>query len=109
MKLGGFKQLPVVKDGNLVGIVTDRDFRRPQLADDFESWEHLYRISDFYTVEEIMKSEVVTIQEDASLRDAAIIFNEKEFNSLPVISSRSGKLVGIVTVRDVLKAILNRL
>lgn len=46
MKKNGFRHLPVCKDGTLVGIVTDRDLRRPEIADMFKEWEKFYRIDE---------------------------------------------------------------
>jgi len=104
----GFKQLPVVKDGKLIGIVTDRDLRRPKLSDEFESWDQLYRLDDFFTVGEIMTHNITTIRESAPLKEAALIFKEKKFNALPVLSEKGG-LVGIITVHDVLNALVDLL
>src|ERR687888_1999005 len=44
----GFKQLLVVDGGELTGIVTDRDFRKPQFGDKIETWQEYYRISDLH-------------------------------------------------------------
>lgn len=44
MKKHGFHHLPVVRDGKLMGIVTDRDLRRPDISDIFKEWDQLYRL-----------------------------------------------------------------
>jgi acetoin utilization protein AcuB len=105
MKAKGIRQLPVVQDGQLVGILTDRDLRRPEFADDIDSWDQLYRISDLYQVAEIMKAEVTTIQADASLRDAARLLQEYGYSGLPVLSE-SKALIGILSTRDILRALV---
>ena len=106
----GFKQLLVMDRGKLVGIVSDRDFRRPQFGDkpanEVEYWEEYYRINDLYKIKHIRTSNVITINENAPLIDAVRIFKQKKFNALPVLSD-SGKLVGILTVHDILSSLMS--
>jgi acetoin utilization protein AcuB len=106
----GFKQLLVMDRGKLVGIVSDRDFRKPEFgdkpADKVEYWEEYYRISDLYKVKDIRTSNVITINENAPLIDAVRIFKQKKFNALPVLSD-SGKLVVILTVHDILSSMMS--
>ena len=54
-------------------------------------------------VEDIMTRQVVTIEEEASIEEAARTMSKYEINRLPVV--RGGKLVGIVTRADVIKAL----
>ncbi len=90
-------------EGQLVGIVTDRDLRHsaflPLLARHLaweERWLRTPRVRD------IMTWSVVTIDPDADLVRAALLMFERRIGSLPVIDR--GTLVGIVTERDVLDA-----
>jgi acetoin utilization protein AcuB len=106
MKKGGFKQLPVVEDGKLVGIVTDRDLRRPDISDEIESWDQLYRLDDTFNVRGIMTTDVIIVKENDPLESACLILRKKKFNSLPVLSD-TGELVGILTVHDVLDALVD--
>ncbi len=102
----GFKQLLVTDKGKLVGIVTDRDFRKPQFGDKIETWQEYYRISDLYKIRDIKTSNVVTINENAHLIDAVRIFEKTKFNALPVLSDAE-KLVGILTVYDILSSLIS--
>jgi acetoin utilization protein AcuB len=88
LKKHGFRQLPVVKDGMLIGIVTDRDLRAALSQPDL-------------TVGDVMTSNPVTILEDATVEEAARIIRGRKFGSLPVVS-KTGNLVGIITVTDIL-------
>ncbi len=87
-KIGG---IPVVDaDGFLVGIVTNRDLR-------FE--QNLGRLID-----EVMTSEnLVTTDQTTNLEDAAAILQRYKIEKLPVID-KNGKLVGLVTYKDITKA-----
>ncbi len=101
----GFKQLLVVDNGKLTGIVTDRDFRKPQSGVPIEAWQEHYRISDLHKIRDIKTSNVTTIDENAPLIDAVQIFEKKKFNALPV-RSNGEKLVGILTVHDILSSLI---
>ena len=106
MKAGRFRRLPVVRDGDLVGIVTDRDLREamPSDATTLSVWELNFLIARL-KVGEVMSRAVVTVDEDAALEDAARLMLENRIGGLPVTGAR-GELAGIVTVTDVLEAFL---
>ncbi|HSE84100.1 MAG TPA: CBS domain-containing protein [Thermodesulfobacteriota bacterium] len=95
LKQRGFRQFPVVKDGNLAGIVTHRDLTEA-LA--------LRKI----TVGEIMRYNPVTVSGDTTLEEAAQIVRDQKINSLPVVSE-GNKLVGIITITDIIDGLLNPL
>ena len=103
MKSMGIRHLPVVQNGTLTGIVTDRDLRRPKISDVFRSWHDLYRINDDIQVEDVMVSPVMTVGEETSIKEAAKTMAEKRIGALPVTDSK-GKLVGIITESDILRA-----
>jgi acetoin utilization protein AcuB len=98
-------QFPVVRDGKLVGIVTDRDLR-----DAYPSSLRRIRTEDIEefaaerTVEQIMTREVVTISPEALLREAALRLRQYRLGALPVMEE--GQLVGIITRSDLLEAML---
>ena len=105
MRKGNFRQLPVVEDGRLVGIITDRDIRRPGMADTFEEWAAHYRLDDSFTVRSLMTTDVVTVGVDEDLLAACRLLKKYKFNALPVMDSDGG-LVGIVTLHDILDALI---
>ena len=102
-------QLPVVVDGRLVGIVTDRDLR-----DAFPSlFEEMYRSEHGRTaaadpaaipVEDAMTANVLTLEPDAPLEDAARLMRRERFGAIPIVVG--DRLVGILTRSDVLDAFL---
>lgn len=105
MKSMGIRHLVVVKEGVVLGIVTDRDLRRPRVSDIFKSWDDLYRISDEFQVEDIMTSPVWTIDAAADVTEAAQALVERRVGALPVIDAHRG-LAGIITETDVMKALI---
>jgi CBS domain-containing protein len=69
----------------------------------FKKFEDRLRKMFGSKVKEIMSTEVMTIAPDASVRDAATLMADREINRLPVVAE--GKLVGIVTRHDIVRAI----
>ena len=92
MERGGFRRVPVVDGDNLVGIITDRDIRR-----------HVGYL-DSTKITAAMTSDPKTVTPKMSVEDAARLMISHKIGGLPVIED--GKLVGILTTTDVLKAFL---
>jgi acetoin utilization protein AcuB len=93
MKAGGFRRLPVVSNGKLVGIVTERDLRA----------HHGYL--ERTKINGIMTENLRTIESDSTLEEAAQIMLERQVGGLPVVNE--GQLVGIITASDVMNAFLD--
>src|SRR5579859_1270292 len=98
------RHLPVVdKHGSLVGMVSDRDLRGvtiPQLMGPEHTAD--LRAALDASVATIMSTNVVTVGENASLRDVVGLMLENKIGAVPVVS-RGGALVGIVSYVDVLR------
>jgi acetoin utilization protein AcuB len=92
MKRGGFRRVPVVDNDRLVGIVSDRDIRA------HDGYLGNTRVSA------AMTSDPKTVTPRMSVEDAARLMIEHKIGGLPVIEE--GKLVGILTTTDILKAFL---
>jgi acetoin utilization protein AcuB len=101
------RQLPVLSNGTLVGIVTDRDVRSflsGSLLASAEEREKALSVK----VGEIMTSEPLTVAPDDELTEAVELLLEQKVGGVPVVDEAEG-LVGIVTYVDVLRCFLNRL
>ena len=100
-------QIPVVVDGRLVGIVTDRDLRDvfPSVGEAaVASRRHRPAAADPATipVEDAMASSVVTLAPGAFLADAARLMRRRRIGAIPIVDG--DRLVGILTRSDVLDA-----
>jgi len=93
MDIGGFRRLTVVLEGRVVGILTERDLR-----------EHAGYL-DSTKADAVMKSPVVTVDSKTSVEDAARLMLSRKIGGMPVVDG--GKLVGIVTTSDMLRALLS--
>jgi acetoin utilization protein AcuB len=107
MNTNRIRQLPVVQEKELVGIITDRDIRSFLSASLLESVEE--REKAFNTrVREIMTTEPITVAPDDDLEDAVELMINEKIGGLPVVDEAEG-LVGIVTYVDLLECFWNRL
>ncbi|WP_407539919.1 CBS and ACT domain-containing protein [Deinococcus radiomollis] len=100
----GFRRLPVVEAGKLIGITTSKDLKdaMPSKATTLSVWELNYLLSKL-TVAEMMARPVVTASEHEDMEDAALRMQEHRVGGLPVLNE-AGRLTGMVTVSDVLRA-----
>lgn len=89
--------LPVVQDGKLIGIFSERDYARKCIL--------LGRFSKDTLVSELMSSPVVTVTPDMTVYQCMTVMTERRIRHLPVV--KDGKLIGIVTIGDVGKAIIS--
>ena len=93
MARGGFRRVPVVDDGKLVGIVSDRDVRAHS------------GYLDITRVTAAMTSELKTVTPEMTVEDAARMMIHHKIGGLPVVEN--GDLIGIITTTDILKGFLN--
>jgi acetoin utilization protein AcuB len=106
LREGGYRRLPVVKDGKLAGIVTDRDLKEatPSKATTLSVYELNYLLSKL-TVKDVMRTPVITIGLDEPIEQAALTMEAHRVSGLPVIDRES--LVGILTITDLLRAMVD--
>jgi len=103
------RRLPVLdKRGKLVGIVLEKDllYASPSPATSLNIYELHYLLSKL-TVAEVMSREVITVDEDTPLEEAARIMADNQIGGLPVM--RGDQLVGIITETDLFKVFLEML
>ena len=95
------RHLPVLREGILVGIVSDRDLRSstPALGDPARA-AALQKV----LVEDVMTTEVVSVHADDPIEQAANTMRERRIGCLPVLDG--DELVGIVTASDVMAALV---
>jgi acetoin utilization protein AcuB len=104
-------QLPVLKDGVLVGIVTDRDLRNAEnvvttSAMDAGTIEPVPSTPEQITVEAVMTHNVITLSPHSSLVAAAELMRRQRIGSVPIVDGHT--LAGIITRTDILGAFIAR-
>ena len=98
--------LPVVEsDGHLIGLVTLTDVLAATDSK-LRNEDSRIRATDI-TIREVMVTDVATVSESASLRQAALFIEKYKIGCLPVVSD--GKLKGIITDSDFVAVAINLL
>jgi len=101
------RSVPVIDNGRLIGIVTDRDVRQVAPAYPlFRDEDEIRRYTENLTVTAAMTADPMSIAPDASLVQAAKILETYRISSLPVVDGQT--LVGILTVTDLLKVFIDQ-
>jgi acetoin utilization protein AcuB len=103
------RHLPVCdSDGRLAGIVTDRDIRSamPSIVSSAEGTaKEKERITQL-KVSDIMTRKVVTVSPMNTLEDALLLMQRTKVGAFPVVD-RTQKLLGIISIRDLMRAFIN--
>ena len=93
MDRGRFRRLPVMDDGQLVGILTERDLR------EYTGYLESTRVTA------AMRTQLITVTPYSTVEDTARLMLKHKIGGLPIVAE--GRLVGIVTTSDLLEAFLN--
>ena len=108
MRQNHVRHVPVVSGDQLIGMLSLTDLKRISFADNYGNGEGAVdtAIYSMLSIEQVMKSNVKSIDASATIRDVAEIFSKEEFHALPV--EENGKLAGIVTTTDIIKYLLEQ-
>lgn len=102
MLRNGFRRLPVLSEGKLVGMVTSTDFIRI-LGSDW-AFNHMttgnVREITNVRVSDIMKKDILMVNPNDSLRSTAEIMIKNDIGALPVVGE-DNKLMGVITEKDI--------
>jgi acetoin utilization protein AcuB len=109
MSQNRIRHLPVIDaDGRLIGIVTDRDIRSAlpySMIKDPARTAETEKVKDL-KVKDIMTTDPKTIGPHHTIQDALVLIQDLRVGALPVVD-KEGKLKGILSVRDLLRAFIN--
>lgn len=99
------RHLPVVKDGQLIGIISDRDVRDacPSILGTPHKEDEDILGSP---ISSIMRKDVITADPLDFVEEAALILYANNIGCLPVVSGDQNKLVGIITEKDILNTLV---
>jgi acetoin utilization protein AcuB len=101
MHTKNIRHVPVVKDGRLKGLLTDRDLRlySPSLLNTSHGKRN--EVFERTLVGMVMTKEVLTVAPETLLVDAIAMLYKKRYGCLPVVLEKT-RLVGVLTVTDLL-------
>ena len=106
LKEKNIRRVPVMKDGKLVGIVTERMLLTfsPGKSTSLDAWEANYLLSRTQ-VTEVMNPTPNTVTPETELGDAAKLIHDRKLNGITVVD-KDGDLVGILTTTNALEALI---
>jgi acetoin utilization protein AcuB len=103
MNRGGYRQIPVIADDKLVGIITDRDIRlavnSPVIKQNVDYSREA--ILDGVKVNDCMTCDPQCVSSDTPLNEVAELLSLNKFGAMPVLDD--GKLVGMISYIDFLE------
>ena len=88
--------LPVTRNGELVGVISERDYARKVIL--------LGRSSAETPVWQIMSSPVVTVASDQDVRQCMQLMTHRRIRHLPVVEQ--GRMVGVISIGDLVRAVI---
>jgi acetoin utilization protein AcuB len=96
---------PVLKDGKLVGIISQGDLMNasPSPVTTLSVWEMNYLLSKV-TVKHVMTKKVLTLNVDTPIEEAARMMADNQIGGMPVLNN--GRIVGVITEGDLFKVFL---
>lgn len=96
------RRLPVVENDKLIGIISFTDVleAKPSVASPLSLW-HLTQLITNMKVRDIMKNNVFSIDQNATIADAARMMLEHDFSGIPVVDK--GTLIGMITESDIFR------
>jgi CBS domain-containing protein len=102
ISLGRIRHIPVVEDGRLVGLLSERDLMGAAANQIFGlKQKSKSALLKSVVIKDVMKKKVITVTSDTKIADAAHLMADKKIGCVPVMSN--GALVGLLTTTDILR------
>lgn len=101
------KILPVMENGELVGVISDRDLKRASASDatTLDVHELLYLVSQI-RVKKIMTKDPITVSPDLTVEETAELLLANKISGAPVVNG-DGKVVGVITQSDLFRVLIS--
>jgi len=102
ISLGRIRHIPVLADGRLVGLLSERDLIGAAANHIFGlKQKSKSALLKTVVINDVMKKKVITVAPDTPIKDAARLMADKKIGCVPVVSA--GALVGLLTTTDILR------
>jgi acetoin utilization protein AcuB len=102
------RHLPVVRGEEVIGMLSDRDLRALgiSLVTDVEGMDRL-QARFRGKVTDLMTANVITVDPETDVQEIVDVMLEEKISAVPVVDEDTGRLAGIVSYVDVLRAVRN--
>ena len=100
MEKNNISSLVVVDEGEICGIITDKDIIR-----ELGSSKHGKLLPSSLHVSSAMSRKLITVEKDTDIREAAKLMLDNKISSIPVVDN--GEIVGIVCAIDIIRTLIN--
>ncbi|MDD3619135.1 MAG: CBS domain-containing protein [Desulfobulbaceae bacterium] len=105
MKEHSIRHLPIVDENRrLIGIISDRELRRPNWVDEAHDISHVYYLDNSMHVSDVMIRKVHVLHTYDTLRKGVALLLKKGIGAAPVLD-KTGDLVGMISAIDLLRAL----
>ncbi|MDW7772314.1 MAG: CBS domain-containing protein [Desulfobulbaceae bacterium] len=105
MKENSIRHLPIVDEHRkLIGIISDRELRRPNWVDEAHDISHVYYLDNSMFVRDVMIQNVHVLHTYDTLSKAVSLLLEHGIGAAPVLD-KTGELVGMLSAIDLLRAL----
>jgi len=91
--------LVVLEKGDLVGIVSERDYARKVILEGKSSKET--------PTKEIMSTKVFVVTPETTVEECMALMTEKRIRHIPVVDKDTNKILGVISIGDVLKSVIS--
>ena len=108
MKQHHIRHLPVLDGKQLVGIISDRQLRRPNWVDEAHDIAHVYELDDQLAASDLMITQVHVVHTYDTLVKALGVLLDHRIGAAPVLD-KAGAVVGMLSAVDLLQAFRDKL
>ena len=91
--------LVVLEQGELVGIVSERDYARKVILEGKSSKETFTK--------EIMSTKIFVVNPETTVDECMALMTEKRIRHIPVVDKGTNKILGVISIGDVLKSVIS--
>ena len=105
MKENSIRHLPIIaEDNKLVGIISDRELRRPNWVDEAQDIAHVYYLDNSMLVSDVMITNVHVLHTYDTLNKAVSLLLDNHIGAAPILD-KTENLVGMLSAIDLLRAL----
>ncbi len=107
MKENNIRRLPVLSQGKLAGVVTDRDLKEasPSSTSEIDIHEMYYLLSEM-KIKDVMTDKCICLQADDTLEKAALVMLEEKISGIMILDAEDN-LVGLLSETDILRGFIH--